>query len=254
MIRFSENDVFLVTGANSGIGKAISARVIEYGGSVVAVARDADKLEAAKLSMLHPEKYFSESFDLTENIDNIPAWLGSIVAKYGKLKGLVYSAGIQETMPLAVSKYEKAKTLFDINYFAFISLVKGFSKRANNTGLNSSIVCISSFVSHFGLPATVNYSASKGALNSAVKVLASELARDNIRVNSVLPGHIMTDLLLKDSNINNDAFFDALKQKYPLGLGEPDDVAFLVCFLLSDKSKWITGTEMIVDGGASIHF
>ena len=100
----------------------------------------------------------------------------------------------------------------------------------------------------------MNYSASKGAINSAVKALAVELARDGIRINSILPGHIMTELLSSDKKVFSEEFIDSLKKKYPLGLGKPEDVANLTCFLLSDASRWITGSNIVIDGGASLNF
>ena len=254
MVKFDSSDIFLVAGGSSGLGKAICYKINELGGKVVAIARNPEKLESAKENSPFPDLFFTEQKDLTDGIDNLPMWLVSLTEKYGKFKGLVYSAGIQETLPLSSVKTEKAKALFDINYFSAISLIKGFAKKSVNAGSDSSIVLISSFVSHLGVPATINYSASKGALNSAMKVIAVEMARDNIRANSILPGHVITELFSRDTKVFNENFVNTLKQKYPLGLGQPEDVANLTCFLLSDSSRWITGSEIVIDGGASILF
>jgi NAD(P)-dependent dehydrogenase (short-subunit alcohol dehydrogenase family) len=187
-------------------------------------------------------------------MDNLPKWISGIVEKYGKIKGMVLSHGVQETLPLSAINIEKAKKLFDTNYFSLIGLIKGFCKKNNYTEIGNSIVCLSSFVTQIGLPATVNYSASKGALNSAVKVLGVELARNGIRINSILSGHIETELLSKEDNLKTDDFLEKLRQKYPLGLGKPEDIANLASFLLSDASRWITGANIVIDGGGSLVF
>jgi len=254
MIKFQNSDLFLVAGGSSGLGKAICYKINELGGSVVAIARNTEKLLSAKKGSSNPDLFFIESKDLTTEIDNLPLWLVSLAEKYGKFRGYVHSAGIQETLPLSSTKVEKAKVLFDINLFSALSLCKGFAKKSVNTGQGSSIVLISSFVSNLGLAATVSYSASKGALNSAMKVMAVELARDGIRVNSILPGHVVTELFSNDAKVSSENFVNSLKQKYPLGLGKPEDIANLSCFLLSNSSSWITGSEIVIDGGASIMF
>ncbi|MCX6154593.1 MAG: SDR family NAD(P)-dependent oxidoreductase [Candidatus Kapabacteria bacterium] len=254
MISFKKDNISLVSGAGSGLGRAISIRIIELGGSVIGVGRNEDKLNKTKNLCSIPENFYIEPRDLTTDFDNLPIWLKTLSEKYGKLSGLVNCAGIQETMPLAAIKIENSRKLFDINYFANIALIKGFSKKNNNIGTGSSIVCISSFTSLIGLPATTNYSASKGAINSMVKTLAVELARDGIRINSILPGHIITELMTSENNKLSEQQLDSLKKKYPLGFGEPEDVADLTCFLLSNSSKWITGSNIVIDGGASINF
>lgn len=254
MIKFNPDEPFLVTGASSGLGKAISIKIVENGGKVIGIARNSERLEETKQSCSIPENFKYESYDLSENLDNLPNLVTSIAEKYSRLRGIVLSAGIQETLPIGALKIANAQKLFDINYFANIALIKGFCKKKNNMGGGSSIVVLSSFTSLLGLPGTVTYSASKAALNSAVRTLAMELAKDKVRINAVLPGHILTELLTREGNLAKESFIETLNQKYPLGIGTPDDVSNIVCFLLSDLSKWITGQSIVVDGGASLKF
>lgn len=254
MIQFNKDDLFLVTGASSGLGRAISLKIIKLGGRVIGIARNVERLKETKYLCSDPNNFNFESIDLTANIEEIPKVIKVIAEKYGKFEGMALSAGIQHTLPLQAEKIEKSKKLFDINFFSNLALIKGFCKKSNNTGSGNSIVCISSFTSLVGVAATVSYSASKGALNSAVKTLAVELARNNIRINSISPGHILTEMLTDGNKSLSEKQMEILTQKYPLGLGEPEDVANTVCFLLSDAAKWITGANIVVDGGASINF
>ena len=252
MSKFNSEDFFLVTGANSGLGKVISSKILDEGGSVIGLGRNQLNFEKVKVEF-NSLNFHYELKDLLFEQDKLPEFVNFLVEKYCKLRGLVLSAGIQQTVPLGAINFDKAKELFNINYFANLALIKGFCKKKNNSGYGSSIVILSSFTSLIGVPGLANYSASKAALNSLVKTLATEIAKEGLRINSVLPGHIITDLLMNDKNLG-ESFIEKLKPKYPLGLGKPTDVASIVSFLLSDEARWITGAEFVIDGGASICF
>jgi NAD(P)-dependent dehydrogenase (short-subunit alcohol dehydrogenase family) len=254
MIHFKSSELFLITGGSSGLGKAIALRINELGGNVVAVGRNIDRLADAKQSATYPELFNYEIKDLSVNIDEIPEWFKLLAKKYDSFIGLVLSHGIMYMLPLQAEKVTKAKELFDTNFFSNIALIKGFSQKNVNAGKGSSIVCISSFTSQLGIPATSSYSASKAALNSLVRTSAIELSRNGIRVNAILSGHILTELLTSGKQVLSSSMIENLKSKYPLGLGEPKDVANLACFLLSNSARWITGSSFIIDGGASINF
>jgi NAD(P)-dependent dehydrogenase (short-subunit alcohol dehydrogenase family) len=139
------------------------------------------------------------------------------------------------------------------NFYSFVELVKHFSKRKNNDN-GGSIVAISSIASKVGARGLTAYCASKGALESAIRSLALELAAKNIRINSIAPGMIETQIYdgLKEI-INNKEFEVDLKKRQIMGVGNPEDVASAAAFLLSDASKLITGTSLVVDGGYLAH-
>lgn len=254
MISFSNENIFLVTGASSGIGKSISLKLNEIGAAVIGVARNEEKLLKSKNEAKYPDKFHIELNDLTSDQDNCQKWLGGIAEKYGKLTGIVHSAGIQYTLPLGADKVSKAKELFDINYFAAMALLKGFSKKTVNAGEYSSFVIISSFTTFVGIPGITSYSAAKGALDAFVRASAVELSKQKIRVNSVNPGHVITEMFSSGKGALSQKQIEALEPKYPLGLPNADDVANTVAFLLSDTSRMINGQNIIVDGGASIKF
>lgn len=249
---YSTDDVFLVTGSTSGIGKSLVLSLLNQGATVVAVGRSIEKLSALESESGASGKLVCEVRDLS-NYMGLDKWMLGISKKYGKLKGLVLSAGIQQIVsfrsPLSI---ERSKELFDINYFSNMQLAKGFSDRRANIGEGSSIVFVSSIASIKGSPGLVGYAASKGAINSAVKSLAVEVSPLGVRVNAVLPGFVVTEMTKSWSNIYTEEFINHLDRTYPLGLGTVEDVVQPILFLLSDSAKWITGVGLVVDGGASV--
>lgn len=252
MISFSDNDLFLVTGASGGIGRAVSEKIITLGGKVVGIGRNAAKLN--EITEKLGANFISEIRDLADEMSSIPDWLYELSQRYGKFRGLVLSAGVQDTRPLSILKEENIDDIFDINFKSNMFMIKAFAKKRVRLEGRCSCVAISSIVADFGIPAISAYSASKGALNSAVKSLSIELAKDDIRINAVSPGHIETEMLSEGSKFFSEEYLNKLKANYPLGLGKCEDVANLVCFLLSDASNWITGANYNIDGGAATAF
>ncbi len=252
MVKFDSNDVFLVVGATGGIGRAISAKIVSLGGKVIGVGRNADKLK--EISAALGDSFIAEARDISTDMQSIAEWVRSLAERHGKLRGLVLAAGLQDTRPLSIVKEANIDEIFSANFKSNLLLIKGFAKKNVRQAGRCSCVAISSIVADVGIAAISVYSASKGAMNSAIKSLSVELARDNIRINAISPGHIETEMLQKGSKFFNEEYLQKLHAKYPLGLGKPEDVANLTCFLLSDASAWITGANYIIDGGASASF
>jgi 3-oxoacyl-[acyl-carrier protein] reductase len=251
MIQFNSDNIFLVTGASSGLGKAIALKIISLGGSVIAVSRNSDKLNHSRNEAIDPERFFIEPFDLSASLDEIPDFIKQLAKKYGKLTGLVHSAGIGGVTPLKALDLAEAKSMFDINYFSALMLAKGFCDKRICTS-NASVVILSSIASLQGNSGLGNYSATKGAINSLVQSLAVEMARQNTRINAISPGFIVTEIVQHAQDVYNDAFFTKIKEDYPLGEGHPEDVASACAFLLSDSGRWITGQNIIIDGGRTL--
>jgi 3-oxoacyl-[acyl-carrier protein] reductase len=252
VIDFRNQDLFLVTGASGGIGRACCLLLNRLGAAVVAVGRRGDKLEELRSEATAPDLLFTEIRDLSDGMEVLDKWIGTVSARYGRLKGIVLCAGVQQTIPLKAVAYEKMKRLFDVNYFSNIMLAKGFGNAKVNVGKGASIVFVSSITAIDGGKGIVNYSASKAALLAAVKSLALELSGAGIRVNSVLPGYVATEMLSGDKNVFNSGFFEKINAEYPLGIGKPEWVAQLIVFLLSECASWITGSNITIDGGASL--
>lgn len=249
---YTSEDIFLVTGATSGIGKGVVLELNKLGATVIAVGRNFEKLNILKDVILISDNLIIVEKDLSKS-EGLDKWIFSISKKYGKLKGLVLSAGIQQITPLrAILSVEKSKELFEINYFSNMQLAKGFCDRRANVGKGSSIIFLSSIAAIRGNAGIVAYSASKGAINSAVKSLAIEVARLGIRVNAVLPGFVMTKMIESLPEVYTKEYIKKTNEDYPLGIGKVEDVVSPILFLLSGKARWITGSEIVVDGGGSL--
>ncbi|MGC8453739.1 MAG: SDR family NAD(P)-dependent oxidoreductase [Cylindrospermopsis raciborskii] len=243
--------IYLVTGASSGIGYAIAQELLDQNCSVIGVSRHINP-KITLLMQNHPKTYRHEIRDLSVEIDLLSEWVRNLSSTHGKFAGLVHSAGIQQILPLRSINYDTMLNVFNINVFAALSLAKGIADRRSNIGEGTSIVFLSSIASTTGSSGIITYSASKAALNGAMRSMSRELAPQKIRVNSVLPGFIETEMIEKWKDVYDNEYIDKIREVYPLALGTPKDVAAMVIFLLTNKSKWITGCEFNVSGGATL--
>ncbi len=238
-----EGKRILVTGASSGIGRVVSQYVAREKGEVVLVARNEERLKDT-LASLAGEGHKYICCDLT-NEEELKQMVDSLEA----LNGVVFCAGVNEFVPAKFISREKTDRIFQTNYFSQIIFVqKLLKKKLIQKG--ASLVFISSVSSLLGTPGTMLYAASKGAINSTVKVLATELSGMRIRVNAICPGIVRTKMI-GNTNISEEQFLEQEKL-YPLGLGTPEDVADAVMYHLSDGSRWLTGNIMVLDGGFSL--
>ncbi|NLZ54224.1 MAG: SDR family oxidoreductase [Thermoanaerobacteraceae bacterium] len=239
----------LVTGASSGIGRETSILLSKLGAEVVLLARNMERLKET-FRKLEGNGHSIYEYDL-EQLDDIPQLLKTIASEQGCLSGLFHAAGIEATLPLNMIKKKKIETVFKTSAFATLLLAKGFSHKDVREE-TSSLVFMSSAAGLTGNNGISLYSASKAAVDGAVRALAVELAQKKISVNSIAAGLVRTEMY---EDIVKRAPIEAINKKmerYPLGFGYPEDVAMAAAFLLSDASKWITGTTMVVDGGFTI--
>jgi NAD(P)-dependent dehydrogenase (short-subunit alcohol dehydrogenase family) len=242
---FSLKDkTILITGASSGIGRGIAIECSKMGAKLVLTGRNIYRLNETFL-MLEGDNHIQIAADLS-----ISEELDLLIEQSPQLDGLVNNAGIAKLMTVPFYNKESFEEIINVNTTAPIMLT---SKLLNKKKINkeSSIVFISSisgvFISTIG---ESSYSASKGAINGFVKGAAVDLASKRIRVNSVNPGLIQTDILkLAEELFSDDQINTKLKQ-YPLKrIGQAKDVAYGVIYLLSDASSWVTGINLVIDGG-----
>jgi len=240
---------FLITGATSGIGQKTAVYLSKLGAKLILVARSKKKLEQTLL-MLEGKNHFVHQFDLLE-YEEIPAMLQSIVKINGRLSGVFHAAGLSSIKPINLVKSTNIEEIFSVNIFSTIFLINSFSQNNIKTNGNCSIVLMSSVMSLKGESGFSLYSSTKGAIDAIVKSSANSLARAKIRVNSIVAGAVETGMHKRFIPRMSLESYQKYQNEHLLGFGQPDDIASAVTFLLSDASKWTTGTSMVVDGGYS---
>lgn len=240
----------LVTGGSSGIGRATCIQLSRLGAQVIMMARNEQKL-IETLDQMESGNHLSYIYDL-QDISGIEDLMKKLISETGALDGLVHCAGIAPMRPLNMTTHKFINDVFTINVFAFIELSRLFSKKGNFNP-NSSIVVMSSTASFQGGKTKIAYSASKGALNSAVKSMAVELADKKIRVNTVCASFVETELLEEYTTlVGEEARIKQLEKQY-VGYIPTESVANAIAYLLSKPSEYITGTDFIIDAGATSH-
>lgn len=239
---------FLVTGASSGIGKALSQKIATNGGRVIMIGRDKTKLKNAVKTLDRSDEHVTFAFDLTD-FTNYKEIFSLLKNQNIRLDGLVHCAGFTEVLPLRVMNHNNALKLFDIHYFSFIELVKQYSKKGVNNG--GSIVGVSAINAHTPQKCMTAYAAAKSAVESACRTLALELAEKKIRINSVVVGGVNTNMSEKASEViaTIGTTYENPVQRQLLGIQEPSQIADIIAFLLSNESSSITGREIYADGG-----
>jgi len=247
--KLFEGKTVLVSGASSGLGRAIAIRLARQGAGLVLVGRNRDRLEdTAKKSGARVCRIVQ--LDLTDVAAIMPA-VKEVVSTLGRLYGLCHAAGTVDTLPLSAVGPERIQGMMQVNYVAGIELARSVTRRDLLMEEGGSILFISSIYGLIGKPGQIAYSGSKGALTAAARAMAIELARRNVRVNALSPGMVRTEMTERSLAGLSTQQVQALKDMHPLGFGSPDDVAHASTFLLSPESTWITGINLVVDGGCS---
>ena len=235
----------LITGASSGIGRETALECARMGASVVITGRDKDRLDET-LQLIESDDKTAIIADLTVADD-----IERLIEALPSLDGAVLCAGNSTTLPLQFGTRDKFDDMFDINFFAPVELLRLlYKKKRLNKG--ASVVLIASIGgTHSFMPGNGIYGASKAALNSVMKYAAREFASRRIRVNSICPGMVDTPLIHRGTITEEQLAEDA--KRYPLGrYGKPSDIAHGAVYLLGDASSWLTGHDLVIDGGFSI--
>lgn len=241
-----EGKTILITGASSGIGRAAAIECSKMGAKLIITARNAERLQET-LSQLEGEGHqmllcdLSDSNAINEMVDQLP-----------EINALVNNAGYTKLLPINFINRDDFQSILDVNTVAPIMLLQRLLKK-KKLAKNSSVVFTSSMAG-LGSSSVANgmYTASKGALSAFIRCAALELASKGIRVNAVCPAMVNTSIM-DSGSVSEEQLKEDMK-KYPLGrYGEPNDVAYAMIYLLSDASSWVTGTNMVIDGGFTLN-
>jgi NAD(P)-dependent dehydrogenase (short-subunit alcohol dehydrogenase family) len=239
----------LVTGASSGIGRETAIRLsADYG--VILAGRDRERLEASLSACDKNRNHLIWEYDLADLPDLEGSLERFIMENNCLISGFVHSAGYFKMVPVKMLSIALFQNTFNINVIAAALITKTLIKKKLNQGALKNIVLISSNISNFGAKAFSAYSASKSAVDGLMRSLAVELA-PAVRVNSVLPGGIRT--AMTEHTYQDAELVTRMNAVYPLGPGSAGDIAGTIRFLMSEDARWITGQQLVVDGGRTIN-
>ncbi len=245
-----EGKTIVVTGASSGIGAQCAIDCATMGAKVILLARNQERLSDT-LSKMTGEGHETISVDLSDT-HSLKETVKQIVTKHGVISGVVNCAGISSVVPLKLISEEALSDMIRINVYAGLFLTKEVCRMGHYDKQGTSIVFLSSVMGLCGENAKTMYSLSKGALQSAARSLAVELAPKKIRVNCVAPGAIETPINAKQPYMADSEKRAYLETQHPLGIGKTSDISNAVIYLLSDAARWVTGQTLAVDGGYTV--
>ena len=238
----------LVLGASSEIGKVICLTLSAKGWEVVAQGRNHHELNILSRASNGTLETVASSVDTEDERKSLMV----AATKNGLLTDLVSCLGAHEIVPVGLGYGKSLERLFHVNTISMLSFVELFVKRRfSDSKSTRTLTVLSSIANSVGQPGLSGYGAAKSSLIGAVKNLAVELAPKNIRVNAVSPGWVDGNKSLNTSRVIGEDSKQKVLNSYPLGVGQPSDIANAVSFLCSDDARWITGINLVVDGGRS---
>ncbi len=243
-----EGKTILVTGASSGIGRGIAVECSKMGAKMVINGRNVERLNET-MSMLEGEGHIAIAADLSKQED-----IDSLVAQCPAINGVVHSAGIPKICGVKHIERNLLEEIVNVNEIAPILLTSGLLKK-KKLQKKSSIIFIASIsgvcVANVG---EAPYSTTKGGLAGFTKGAAYELAAQGTRVNTICPALVPTSILgLSNEMFSEQQLKDTMYGRYPLKrVGTPEDIANGAIYLLSDASSWVTGINLIIDGGYTL--
>ncbi len=232
----------LITGASSGIGKQAAIDCAQSGATVIISGRSVLKLEET-LSALTGVGHDIVVCDLMEEAE-----IAALVAKVPILNGVVHCAGTVKPFPVQFLTKQKIDETLHANFYTTVCLTASLFK-AKKISPGASLVFLSSISGQRPARGNSMYAASKAAIEAFAKTVAAEYAEKKIRANCISPAMVKTPMYDNSANGEFEATMEQHVAQYPLGVGHPADVSHAIIFLLSQEARWITGTNIVMDGG-----
>lgn len=245
-----EGKVVVISGAASGIARQCAISCSKMGARLILLDMNEEGLEETMNMVDRSDNHFCASVNLLEYA-KVSEIIKEAVAKAGRINGLLNCAGISTTNLFKLTKPEELDKFFHVNVYTGYFLAQECTKMGNLSKDGGSIVFFSSVAGSFGEVGKSTYGMTKAALLNLSKHLACEMARKNVRVNAISPGAICTPINMNLPHMKDPEKRAALEAQHLLGLGETADIANACIYLLSDASRWVTGTNLFVDGGFS---
>jgi NAD(P)-dependent dehydrogenase (short-subunit alcohol dehydrogenase family) len=239
-----EGKTILVTGASSGIGRATAIECSKMGAILIITARNSERLQDT-FQRLQGNGHQQIIADLNNEED-----LRKLVENTPELHGIVHNAGMTKTLPFKFINRKDFDVLMQTNFYAPVFITQYLQKQ-KKIRKEASIVFISSIATFSAGVGDSMYAATKGAVSSLSKTLALELSKQQIRINCIQPGIIKTNIF--EAGTLSGEQLKETERKYPLGrFGNPEDIAYAAIYLLSDASNWMTGSNLVIDGGFTL--
>ena len=247
-IRFNyEGNRFVVVGASSGIGKQIALELAQAGATVLCLARRTELIERIDVKNRRG-KIVSAFADVTKISSG--EWdkvLKKFVDEYGKINGAVYTAGVAGLTSIRGLNEKLAQRIMDTSYWGMLRFIQSANKKRFSED-GSSFVVFSSVTAYTAYLGLLVYSSAKSAVQTAVKSIAKEISIRRNRINSISPGWL-SDTGMTNGKADTFSNREILASKILLGEGTADKISGMTLFLLSNRADWITGTDLVVDGG-----
>ena len=250
MIGNLTGKVALITGAGQGIGAAIARRFAQAGARVVIATRTAQSGQAVADSIVREGGIASLVTTDVGVHEQVRRAIAHAVETHGGLDIVVHNAAVYPIFPIEQLSHEDLERTLSVNLKAAFWLIQAALPHLRNRGGGRFLFTSSVTGPNVAMPGTAHYAASKSGLNGLIRTAALEFARENITVNGVEPGYILTSAM---AALGTEAEIAAMAKGIPVGkLGEPLDIANAMLFLASDAAPYITGQTLVVDGGSTL--